>query len=100
MPQRVKEQKQHLQDLLTAQVDPMGDLEAWETVDVLARQWERQRNQLRARVDEADAKYNDVLKRATGQAPTSAADYATPGFMAMVVGGLVCLRVRSRGGRS
>ena len=99
MPQRVKEQKQHLQDLLTAQVDPMGDLEAWETVDVLARQWERQRNQLRARVDEADAKYNDILKRATGQAPTSAAGYSTPGFMAMLAGGLLFLRVRGRGGR-
>jgi hypothetical protein len=100
VPQRVKEQKQHLQDLLTAQVDPMGDLEAWETVDVLARQWERQRNQLRARVDEADAKYNDILKRATGQAPTSAADYSTPGFMGMVVGGLLYLRMRGSGGRS
>ena len=99
VPQRVKEQKQHLQDLLTAQVDPMGDLEAWETVDVLARQWERQRNQLRARVEEADAKYDDILKRATGQAPTSAADYSTPGFMAMLAGGLLCLRVRGRGGR-
>jgi hypothetical protein len=98
--QRVKEQKQHLQDLLAAPVDPMGDLEAWETVDVLARQWERQRNQLRARVEEADAKYNDILKRATGQLPTSGRGYSTPGLMAAVAVGLLFLRVRGRGGWS
>jgi hypothetical protein len=61
----VKEQRQLLQDLLTAPVDPMGDLEAWETVDVLARQWERQRFLLRSRVEQADAKYEAILRRAT-----------------------------------
>ena len=47
----VKEQRQLLQELLNGPVDPMGDLEAWETVDVLARQWERQRYLLGPRVE-------------------------------------------------
>ncbi len=97
VPQRVTEQRQHLQDLLAAQVDPMGDLEAWETVDVLARQWERQRNQLRPRVAEAELKYTDILKRATGgTAPSPARDYSAPGFMTAAVAGLLFLRLRGR----
>jgi hypothetical protein len=68
----VQAERQILQDLITAPVDPMGDLEAWETVNVLAPQWERQRYLLRARVQEADAKYEDILKRATSVRPSSA----------------------------
>ena len=50
----------------------MGDLEAWETVSVLAPQWERQRTLLKPRVDEADAKYKAILGRATGARSSSA----------------------------
>jgi len=71
VPQLVQAERQNLQDLLTAPVDPMGDLEAWETVGVLAPQWERQRYLLRSRVEQADAKYQDILKRATGARPSS-----------------------------
>jgi hypothetical protein len=96
--QRVKEQRQHLQDLLSAPVDPMGDLEAWETVDVLSRQWERQRNQLRPRVAEADAKYADILKRATGAVPSSAGGVGGPGLMLAALVGVMSLRLRGRTG--
>jgi hypothetical protein len=93
--ERVKEQRQHLQDLLSAPVDPMGDLEAWETVDVLSRQWERQRQQLRPRVAEADAKYDAILKRATGASASSAPrDYAGSGLMLAVAAGLLFIRAR------
>ena len=60
-----------LQDLLSAPVDPMGDLEAWATLEVLAPQWDRQRRLLRARVEEADAKYREILRLATGPAAAS-----------------------------
>jgi hypothetical protein len=94
--ERVKEQRQHLQDLLSAPVDPMGDLEAWETVDVLSRQWERQRQQLRPRVAEADAKYDAILKRATGASASSAPrDYAGSGLMLAVAVGVLFVRAIS-----
>jgi hypothetical protein len=60
----VQTERQILQDLLTAPVDPMGDLEAWETVPVLAPQWERQRLLLRPRVRQVEEKYADMLRRA------------------------------------
>ena len=95
LPQLVKEQRQHLQDLLTAPVDPMGDLEAWETVDVLSRQWERQRQQLRPRVSEAEAKYDAILKRATGApTPTAPRSYGSAGIMLGIGVGLISMRFR------
>jgi hypothetical protein len=72
VPDLVRTERQILQDLVNGPVDPMGDLEAWETVNVLAPQWERQRYLLRARVQEADNKYQDILKRATGARPSAA----------------------------
>jgi len=68
----VRTERQILQDLVNGPVDPMGDLEAWETVTVLAPQWERQRYLLRGRVQHADEKYQDILKRATGARPSAA----------------------------
>jgi hypothetical protein len=102
VPALVKELRQNLQDVLTAPVDPMGDLEAWETVDVLARQWERQRQQLRPRVAEADGKYNDILKRATGSsAPAPAAHNYAPGeFMLAILAGMVVIRLREKKNRA
>ena len=83
----VRTERQILQDLVNGPVDPMGDLEAWETVNVLAPQWERQRYLLRARVQEADIKYQDILKRATGTRPSAAqarVDSLWLGAMALV----------------
>ena len=95
----MKEQRQILQDLLTAPVDPMGDLEAWETVDVLARQWERQRFLLGSRVEEADRRYQEVLKRATGTSNSVAMRGLEGAGLAGLVAGcysLVRLRTRPR----
>jgi hypothetical protein len=95
VPQLVKEQRQHLQDLLTAPVDPMSDLEAWETVDVLSRQWERQRQQLRPRVSEAEAKYDTILRRATGTTTSSAPrSHSSAGIMLIIAVGLMGIRLR------
>jgi hypothetical protein len=93
----VKEQRQLLQDLVTGPVDPMGDLEAWETVDVLARQWERQRFLLGPRVEEADRRYRDVLNRATGTS-NSVARRGLEGFgLAGLMATCYCLvRLRTR----
>jgi hypothetical protein len=95
VPQLVKEQRQYLQELLNAPVDPMGDLEAWETVDVLARQWERQRFLLRARVDQADAKYLEILKRVSGSTGTPAASQLEALALLAVAATCLCL-VRRR----
>jgi hypothetical protein len=93
----VKEQRQLLQDLLTAPVDPMGDLEAWETVDVLARQWERQRFLLGTRVEEADRRYLDIEKRATGATSVArAGGLDSLGLAALVAGGYGLARRRPR----
>jgi hypothetical protein len=90
VPELVRAEHQILQDLLTAPVDPMGDLEAWETVNVLAPQWERQRFLLRSRVQQADAKYDDILRRATsvrsspGQARIEGLGLAVAAALALV----------------
>ena len=93
VPELVKEQRQLLQDLLNGPVDPMGDLEAWETVDLLARQWERQRFLLRARVDQADAKYADILKRVSGSTSSVAARFEGLGLLAFAA---LCLTLVHR----
>jgi hypothetical protein len=97
VPELVRTEHQILQDLLTAPVDPMGDLEAWETVDVLARQWERQRFLLRGRVEQANAKYDDILHRATGAHPPSAqARLDALGLVIVAAVALASVRVRER----
>ena len=53
VPELVAEQREILADLITAPVDPVGDLEAWETLSTLAMQWNRQRLLLRPRVEAA-----------------------------------------------
>ncbi|MEX2272685.1 MAG: CehA/McbA family metallohydrolase [Vicinamibacterales bacterium] len=93
----VKEQRGLLQELITAPVDPMGDLEAWETVDVLARQWERQRFLLRTRVEQADARYQHILKRAQNGTPQAIVRIIDGLILAgLVVGCYAFVRVRSR----
>ena len=87
-----------LQDLINAPVDPMGDLEAWETVNVLAPQWERQRYLLRPRVEQADAKYQDILKRATA-ARSSSAQARMESLGLAAIAGIALLIVRGRRGK-
>jgi hypothetical protein len=50
-----------LQDMLTVPVDPLQDLETWETKEALVEQWRRQLPDLRPRVEEADRKYQQLL---------------------------------------
>ena len=87
---------QILQDLLTAPVDPMGDLEAWETVSVLAPQWERQRYLLRSRVQQADAKYDDILRRATARSSSAQARLGSAGLVVVAAFALAIVRGRDR----
>ena len=73
----------------------MGDLEAWETVTCCHGQWERQRQQLRPRVSEADAKYDAILRRATGApTPTAPRSYGSAGIMLGIGVGLISMRFR------
>jgi hypothetical protein len=97
VPELVRAEHQILQDLLTAPVDPMGDLEAWETVSVLAPQWERQRYLLRPRVQLADAKYDDILRRATSSRSSQAqARFEAIGLAVIAAVALVVVRGRRR----
>jgi hypothetical protein len=95
VPELVRAEHQILQDLLTAPVDPMGDLEAWETVGVLAPQWERQRYLLRPRVQLADAKYDDILRRAASTR-SSQAQAGIEGIGLAIVAALALAAVRGR----
>ena len=63
VPELVVYQRGQLQDLLTVPIEPEGDLEPWETRELLREHWERQRDLLRPRVDEADARYAELLER-------------------------------------
>ena len=95
VPELVRAEHQILQDLLTAPVDPMGDLEAWETVNVLAPQWERQRFLLRSRVQQADAKYDDILRRATS-VRSSPAQSRVEAIGLVVIAALALVATRGR----
>jgi len=94
----VRTERQILQDLLTAPVDPMGDLEAWETVNVLAPQWERQKFLLRPRVDQANAKYDEILRRASSRR-SSAAQVRLESLGLVIVAAVALVVVRGRGTR-
>ena len=76
---------------MTEPVDPRGDLEPWETFNLMEveREWERQQAALRSRVDTADARYRALLARAT----VASVDRASPpigvkGLGVIVVAGL------------
>jgi hypothetical protein len=62
----VAEQKSRLAELMTADVDPRGDLEPWETYALMQQEWPEQRRALQARVDEASARYQRLAERAAG----------------------------------
>jgi hypothetical protein len=91
----VAEQKTRLTELMTAEVDPRGDLEPWETLALMPQEWERQRQVLKARVDEAAARYQHLADRATA---SSSAPVAPAGPIALLIGsGALLFVVRRRG---
>ena len=63
VPELVAYQRGQLNDLLTVPIEPNGDLEPWETGELLREHWESQRELLRPRVAEADARYAELLER-------------------------------------
>src|SRR5262249_27712022 len=83
LPQLVARQRQLLAELVNSPVDPMGDLEPWETKATLVEQYQRQLDALKPRIEEADRRYLAMLG-SQGQAllplvvplgwPTAAAD--------------------------
>ncbi|WP_420449005.1 CehA/McbA family metallohydrolase [Candidatus Palauibacter sp.] len=64
VPELVARHRAKLQELLTAPIQPAGDLEYWETTRLLEQEWEQQRFRLEPRVQEADARYQALLDRA------------------------------------
>lgn len=68
VPELVEHQRQQLQGLLSTPIDPAQDLEPWETRAVLVEQWEKQLALLKPRIEEADAKYRELLNRVRNSA--------------------------------
>jgi hypothetical protein len=64
LPQLVQREHEALQDILNGPLIPDEDLEEFQTHDLLVAEWPKQRELLRGRIAEADAKYQDLLKRA------------------------------------
>jgi hypothetical protein len=60
---RQRAQLQLLLDSNATNVDPMGDLEAWETKEKIVSEWRRQLPLLRPRIEEADRRYVALLER-------------------------------------
>ncbi len=89
------EQQQILADLISAPVDPVGDLEAWETLPELAMQWNRQRYLLRPRVEAADAKYQEILAQAAVRtSPAGAGARGGLALLLMLAVGMAVVRYR------
>ncbi len=63
VPALVELHRAKLQELLAAPIEPDGDLESWETRELLLEAWEKQLAQLEPRVNEADARYRALLER-------------------------------------
>jgi hypothetical protein len=61
LPALVARQRALLTELVTASVDPMGDLEPWDTRALLVEQWPKQLAALKPRIEEADARYRALL---------------------------------------
>jgi len=64
VPRLVARQRAMLQEIVTAPIVPNEDLEAFTTSELLLREWPRQQALLRPRVAEADALYQDLMRRA------------------------------------
>ena len=70
VPSLVAYQEGQLDSMLTTTVDPMGDLEAWETKEKIVSEWARQLPLLRPRVDEARQRYKQLLSKSQAMAPS------------------------------
>lgn len=57
----VDKQLEHLRELETADLDPIGELEYWEVIDGFNRLWQNQKSQLAERIAEARTRYEDLL---------------------------------------
>jgi hypothetical protein len=69
VPGLVAYQRTQLQELMTAPLDPLEDLEPWETRDLLLSGWDRQRPMLQPIVDQANALYDRLLDRLSKFSP-------------------------------
>lgn len=63
VPELIDERLRHLEELLSTPIDPVEDLEAFETGDLLIEQWEKQLPHLTARVEEARELYAQLRRR-------------------------------------
>ena len=79
-------QRKLLAEMATSRVDPMGDLEPWETKELLIEQYDRQRAMLASRIEEADRRYAAMLApESRPQAVFRAAIMASIAVAALVV---------------
>ena len=63
VPELVQYQRAKLEELMTAPVVPLEDLEPWETRDLLLDQWDKQLPLLKPQVDRASDAYQKLLDR-------------------------------------
>jgi hypothetical protein len=89
----VAEQITRLDEFMKAEVDPRGDLEPWETLPTMQREWERQRDALRPRVDEARVRYQRLSERARAATAAQALDYW---YVALFATLFIATRIRRR----
>ena len=68
LPELVARQRKLLAEMATTRVDPMGDLEPWETKELLIEQYDGQRASLASRIEEADRRYAAMLTRGSSRA--------------------------------
>ena len=61
VPALVREQLAHLEQLLSEPIDPLEDLESFETHEILVEQWDAQRPMIAQRVEEATERYQRLL---------------------------------------
>ena len=64
VPDLVERERKILKEILTAPLVPTEDLEAFETAKILREQWPKQLPLLKPRVQQADAKYQELLAKA------------------------------------
>lgn len=64
VPELVAGFEADLDDLLEEPIEPDGDLESWDTREILREEWEAQREGLRERVEEARERYRRLLAEA------------------------------------
>jgi hypothetical protein len=93
LPELVARQRKLLEEMKTSRVDPMGDLEPWETKELLIEQYDKQRAGLASRIEEADRRYAAMLDRdSRPQAPRGRA----AGDAAIMLGIAVALLTLTR----